>query len=174
MTIKKIDSKYLAEISSLNSLTERNAALNWFADQSEEIKISVLERHGSLLHQRHLPGIPVTPELSFSLLILASKQIRIYLNSLHFKRDLTIAETEDFSRIRIEGFRKPAKKKISKKLNRFKKEFLPLATLLRSEHKYSWNEIVGYLWKHHQYDISKAYIQQIFKKLSKEDITYEK
>lgn len=165
---KKINTKYIAETSTINDLSGRNAALNWFSDQSEEIKIEVMARHSSLMHQQRQPGEKITPEFSFSLLILAAKQIRIDQNAMRFKRDLSVAATEELSRKMIEAGKKPARKKGSKKLARLRKEFLPMIVLLRDQHDYSWSEIVKFLWNNHQFEVSKAYLQAAYKKLREE------
>lgn len=162
------NTKHLAEISTLSSASERTSAMNWLAAQSEEVKISTFERHGSLLKQKIGPGETASPSVSYCLLILAAKQIRIDMSALSFKRELSTQQTEEISRQRIEGFRKPKKVKGCKKLNRLRIEFLPLIVLLNERHHYSWSEIVKYLWTHHKFDISKAYLQTSYKKLTAE------
>ncbi len=162
---KKTNTKSIAEISMLIDLSERMSVLNWCANQGEELKIEVMQRHASLIRQRRTPGESITAEMSYSLLLLAAKQIRIEMSGLALKRDLSVAQTEELSRKRIEGFRKPKKRKGSNKLNRLRKDFFALIILLKENQKYSWSEIIDYLRHNHQFDVSKAYIQVAYNKL---------
>lgn len=164
-----INLKYISEFSTL-STPERNAVLNWLSNQSEEIRLIVFKRHADLIHQKRAPGEHLSPELSYSLLLLAAKQQRIELTALSFKRDLSIAQTEDISRLKI-GNRPAKKKKGGKKLNRIRKEFFPMITLLRDSYNYSWNDVVIFLQREYAVSISKAYIQIAYKKLLSE-VTY--
>ncbi|MBV5326519.1 MAG: hypothetical protein JZU65_02600 [Chlorobium sp.] len=166
--VTKNDLKFIAEESSLRELSERISTINWFSNQSEEIKVDVLERHSALVRQKRSSGESITPRASYSWLLLAAKQIRIDMNSLSFKKCLSIAQTEDISRKRIEGFRSPRRKKVSKKLDIFRKAFFPLVSILKDEKHYSWSEIVRYLRKYHKFTISKAYLQVTYHKLQKE------
>ena len=166
--MSKPNIKLISELSTLSGLPERVAAMNWFALQSEEIKVEVLARQSSLTYQKSGAYSP-TPEFWYGLLILAIKQIRMTQSAMAFKRNLTTAETEELSIKRIQG--KPlAVIKGSKKLDRFRKDFFPLVELLRSEHQYSFTNVISFLRTHHGYDISKSYLQNAYK-ICKEELS---
>lgn len=170
----KISKKRIAEWSTINDLSGRIAAANWFSNQGEEIKVEVFSKHSDLIHQKRIPGEPITPEFSYSMFLLASKLVRINEEALAHKRELSILQTEELARKRAEGFKKPKKKKGSKKLNQIRKQFFAMITILRETHKYSWSEVVAYLQNYHHFIVSRAYIQQAYRTLQEEATTNEK
>ena len=163
----QINSKKITELAE-QSESERSASLNYFATQCEEIKIEIMERHGSLIHQKNTIGGAITDEFSYSCLCLAVRQIRIKQSMLRHKVDLNKVSTEELSRQRIEGFNRSRKSKPKKALNRLRIEFFPLVCLLKHEHKYSYNQILNYLWTHHQYSPSRTSLITNFNLLLKE------
>lgn len=169
--INGVSNRTICEKSKL-TLPERQAALSWFATQSEEVKIMIMKKHSALIHQTHVKGVGVTPYQSYALLAFAAKLTRVDLTALALKRDLSILETETISRLKIEGYlEKPRRKKPQKKLIQFRRQFFPLVTLLKETHGFSWKQVTGYLYEHHKFEISKAHIQQVYKILKSEVTT---
>lgn len=170
----KINKKHIAELSTINDLSARIAAMNWSSSQGEEIKIDIFTLHTDLIRQRRVPGKPVTAEFSYAMFLLASKNTRINEEALRYKRDLSVLETEEIARKRAEGFQKPKRKKGSKKLSQIRKQFFAMITILREKHGYSWAEVCAYLHNYHAFIVSRAYIQQAYRQLKEEVAGNEK
>ncbi len=166
--------KLIAEISELPTASERSAALRWYEQQSEINRIKIHEGQSKIIRNKHISGGPLTPEISYGSLLLAIKIARRNEDSLSIKRALSVAEANEIANQRADGFKKEKRLRGAEKAQKIRVQYYGLICVLKEQKDFSWSEVASYLYRYHNFDATKAYLQQQYNKLKKEADSVEK
>ena len=170
----QVDSKLLAEISELPTASERSAALRWYEQQSETTRLKIHEEQSKIIRNKHVSGGPITPELTYGSLLCAIKIARRNEESLSMKRAVSIAEANEIASQRADGFKKEKRLRGAEKATKIRVQFYGLICVLKEEKEFSWSDVASYLYRYHNFDCTKAYLQQQYNLLKKEAADVEK
>ena len=146
---------------------ERAAAIKWLAVQGEAIQIEAFRLQTDLLRQRREKGERVSPELAFSLLVLACRKMRFEEDALHMKKRLNEEEAEKIQRRKMERFKANKKGKGSPKREMIRTRYYYLVQKLRTEEGLGWRNCATYLKKYHNFDVTFSYLKAIILELEK-------
>jgi hypothetical protein len=146
---------------------ERAAAIKWLSVQGEAIQIEAFRLQTDLLRQRREKGERVSPELAFSLLVLACRKMRFEEDVLHMKKRLNEEEAEKLQRRKMERFKADKKGKGSPKREMIRTRYYHLVQKLRIEDGLGWRNCAAYLKKYHNFDVTFSYLKAIIQELEK-------
>lgn len=164
----KVDTSLIGELSETQTRPQRVAEINWFSSQSEEVKLEIMAKQASLLQQKRTPGQPITPELSYSMLVLAAKIVHREFTALSEKRKVTEVEGSEIDRKRITAFVEHKSRKEARKRSQIRLQYMGIIKVLREEKGFSWSDIAAYLQQYHAFIVTRAYIQQNYDAIRKE------
>ncbi len=166
--INQVNVKLIAEISELPTASERSAALRWYESQSEMNRLKIHTEQTKIIRNKNVSGGPLTPELSYGSLLLAIKIARRNEESLSIKRALSVAEANEIANQRADGFKKEKRMRGAEKAQKIRVQYFGLICVLKEQKGFSWSEVASYLYRYHNFDVTKAYLQQQYLKLRKE------
>lgn len=166
--------KLIAEISELPSASERSAALRWYEQQSEMNRLKIHQEQSKIIRNKHTSGGPITPELTYGSLLCAIKIARRNEESLSMKRAVSVAEANEIAAQRMDGFKREKKLRGAEKATKIRVQYFGLICTLKEQKDFSWSEVASYLFRYHNFDVTKAYLQQQYNLLKKEAADVEK
>lgn len=153
--------------SETSSQSERSAAIKWLAEQGEHTQIEAFKFQTDLLRQRRQKGEKVSPELVFSLLVLASRKMRFEEDSLRMKMRLSQGEAGKIQERRVGRFKAFQRGKESPKREIIRIKYYHLVQTLRTDEKMGWRNCAAYLKKFHNFEITFSYLKTIILELEK-------
>lgn len=159
----------IVSLSELPVLSTRNAALKWFSEQCEEVRLSIVFNQSSLIATRRIPGEVSTPEFFYSMLLLSINKAQREDASLGIKKKITAIAADEISRKKIARFieNKNASQE-GDKYARIKRDFLGLIAVLLDKPDFSWADISSYLWNNYHFPITRDYARKCYFKALKE------
>lgn len=168
-----VNTELIGKLSETSSSSERVSALGWFNLQGEENKLVVIKKHGELILQNRIPGTTISPELSYSMLVLAAKICRRDEEALAQKKRVKVEEANEIARKRIDGFQREKKKKSAPKAEQIRGYLFGIITVLREQNNFSWQDVSAYLQRYHNLVVTRAYVQQHYDAAKKEVASHD-
>lgn len=149
------------------SSSERAAAMRWLAGQGEAIQIEAFKLQTDLMRQRRQRGEKVSPELAYSLLVLACRKMRHEEDAMHMKKRLSNEDAGKIQQRRLERFKAFKKGKESPKRELIRTRYYHLVQTLRTKEGLGWRNCSIYLKKFHNFDVTFSYLRSAILELEK-------
>ena len=161
------DKELVDTCSETPSANERAAVMKWLAGQGEAVQIEAFKLQTDLLRQRRQLGEKVSPELAYSLLVLASRKMRFEEDAMHMKKRLGTDEAGKIQQRRLERFKAYKKGKESPKRELIRTRYYHLVRKLRAEEGLGWRNCATYLKKFHNFEVTFSYLKATMLELEK-------